>query len=505
MILKTITKYGVVEGRESGAKWISVFKGIPYAAPPVADLRWKPPRPPKAWEGTFRCHEFGDPCIQTPHPPGGFYEREFYRHSFHPYPPPWSEDCLYLNIWTPAKSTGDKLPVMMWIHGGGFTRGYGHEPRYDGEALAAKGVILVTINYRLGIFGFYGHRELTLENGFSGNYALLDQIAALRWIQENIKNFGGDEDNVTIFGQSAGAVSVQAIAASPLAKGLVHHAIMQSGGGLTVPEMRFELSDLEKSGEAFMKDAGVKSIAALRALSAKELLDIVVKTGRDNFAAFPVVRDGHVLLMDKGAAFLAGKHLDIDYLLGSTIDESQIFPAFPLGAVTKENFRETVLAKFGPRFRLLGDCCDPKDDNEAWFLLNRAPAMQLMAEHRSLAYAIDKARKNPVFSYVFARQPPGDDKPGVFHSGCICYALGTQRNCGRPFTPEDKKLSEIMVSYWTNFAKTGDPNGEGLPVWQPFTSSSQLEMKLDLSCGMWDFAPENPEVLKLQKLLLEEA
>jgi len=504
MILTADTKYGIVEGQESEKKGISVFKGIPYALPPVGDLRWRAPQPPEKWEGVRKCNTFGTPCIQPLRPSGGFYEKEFYRHSFHSYPPSWSEDCLYLNIWTPAKAAGEKLPVMMWIHGGGFTQGYGHEPRYDGETLADKGVILVSINYRLTIFGYYGHPELTQESGFSGNYGILDQIAALQWIQDNIESFGGDSGNVTMFGQSAGAISVQAIAASPLAQGLVHHAIAQSGAGLTVPQMRFDLSCLEQTGMEFMEDAGVKSIAELRAIPAEKMLDIVVKTNRSSFSTFPIVADGYVLPMDKGTAFLAGKQLDIDYLVGSTIDESQIFPSFPPEAVTKESFRKTMAAKRGAWFEMLAGCCDPKDDHEAWTLLNKAPGIQWMAEHRALAYAVDKTRKKPVYSYLFTRQVPGDDNPGAFHSSCIWYAMGTQRNCWRTFTPEDEKLSGIMVSYWTNFAKTGDPNGEGLPIWTPFTTGSQLEMKLDLTCEMYDFAHENIEMAKLQKLLEEE-
>jgi len=504
MILKVNTKYGIVEGQESGQKGISVFKGIPYATPPIGELRWRAPLPPEKWEGVRKCNAFGNPCIQLMRPSGGFYEKEFYKHSFHSYPPPWSEDCLYLNIWTPAKGVGEKLPVMMWIHGGGFIQGYGHEPRYDGETLAGKGVILVSINYRLTIFGYYGHPELTQESGFSGNYGVLDQIAALQWIRDNIEGFGGDPDNVTMFGQSAGAISVQAIAASPLAKGLVHHAIAQSGAGLSVPQMRFGLPFLEQRGVEFMEDAGAKSIAALRALPAEKVLDIIVKTNRDSFGAFPIVADGYVLPMDKGTTFLAGKQLDIDYLVGSTIDESQIFPSFQPEAVTKESFRKTMVEKRGIWFKLLADCCDPKDDYEAWVLLNKAHGMQWMAEHRALAYVLDTMRKKPVYSYTFTRKVPGDDNPGAFHSSCIWYAMGTHRNCWRTFTPEDEKLSETMVSYWTNFAKSGNPNGEGLPVWNPFTTGSQLEMKLDLTCEMYDFAHENSEMIKLQKLLAEE-
>ena len=222
MLLTVNTKYGTVQGVACDAKGVAAYKGIPYAKPPIGDLRWQAPQKPDSWEGVRLCDTFGSPCMQTLRPEGNFYRTEFYTHKFHPYPPKWGEDCLYLNIWTAAENQKAGLPVMVWIHGGGFTQGYGHEPRYDGQTLASNGVILVSINYRLNIFGFFGCKALTEESARSGNYGILDQLAAIEWIKENIEAFGGNPNNITIFGQSAGAISVQTIAASPLAAGKVN-------------------------------------------------------------------------------------------------------------------------------------------------------------------------------------------------------------------------------------------------------------------------------------------
>lgn len=499
MILHTNTIYGAVSGVECGAEGIVVYRGIPYAAPPVGSLRFKAPQPPVAWDGERCCDRFADACIQPPRPRGSFYEREFYRHDVHAYPPPWGEDCLYLNIWTPAKSQEDNLPVMVWIHGGGFTQGYSHEPRSDGETLAKNGVVVVSINYRLGIFGFFGSGELFRESGFCGNYAILDQIEALKWVRNNIAGFGGDPDRVTIFGQSAGAMSVQAITASPLSKGLVRRAICQSGAGLTVPEKRGTLEFLQRQGAEFMKAAGIADLEELRAVPAAELLDLAVKLGYNNLNALPMIADGYALPLDRGVAFKEGRCLDIEYLIGSTIDESKIYPDYARGEISQENFKE----KMQGWFRVLGECCSPVDDEDALRLANRRVAIQWFAEHRAMACRLAETGSKPVYAYVFAKEPPGEDHPGVFHSACIWYAFGNFKYCWRPFTEDDERLSEIMVKYWTNFAKTGDPNGPGLPVWSPFDNEDRLEMKLDIPCGMHDFSGECPEVMRVTERLLD--
>lgn len=499
MILHTDTIYGAVSGIQSSTEGVAVYKGIPYAAPPVNDLRWKAPQPPSPWEGVRRCDHFGHACIQPLRAGGGFYEREFYRHDFHAYPPPWGEDCLYLNIWTPAVEKDERLPVMVWIHGGGFTQGYSHEPRSDGENLAKNGVIVVSINYRLSIFGFFGSEELEKESGFCGNYAILDQIAALQWVKDNISGFGGDPDNVTVFGQSAGAISVQAIAASPLSKGLVRRAICQSGAGLTVPEMRFGAEFLKRQGEEFRKTVGASGLEQLRAIPEKQLMEMTIQHGYANMMAFPLIADGYVLPIDKGLAFKQGDCLDIEYLIGSTIDESRIFPDYPKGEITRENFHE----KMQGWYRMFGESCDPADDDDALRLANKRGGIQWFAEHRSLACMLAQNGSKPVYAYVFNREPPGEDHPGVFHSACIWYAFGTLKNCWRAFEDGDRRLSETMVKYWTNFAKTGDPNGPGLPMWSPFRNEDRLEMKLDIECGMHDFTEECPEVMALTERLLE--
>src|SRR5712692_3182942 len=252
---------GLIAGSVGKNSDVRVYKGVPFAAPPVGDRRWKSPKPAAAWEGVRKATEFSAICYQTPYPKNSIYYRE---------PEPLSEDCLYLNVWTAAKSAKERRPVMVWIHGGALTRGSGSVPTYDGEALARKGAVVVTINYRLGLFGFFAHPELTKESdrNSSGNYGLLDQIAALEWVQKNIAAFGGDPKRVTIFGESAGSWSVNYLMATPLAKGLFHRAIGESGGAFGVMK---KLADVEQSGTKFAASVGADSLAALRAKSAEDL------------------------------------------------------------------------------------------------------------------------------------------------------------------------------------------------------------------------------------------
>ena len=454
MLKQVVTKYGICEGVISEGGY-ALFKGIPYAAPPIGELRWKPPVEPSAWEGIRKCDQWGSAAVQSvafSNKRHG-YGMEFYAGA--DYPPKTSEDCLYLNIWTPAMQGNEKLPVMMWLHGGGVQSGYGHEIEFDGDAYCKRGVILVTINYRLNIFGYFSHPELGLENpyGASGNYGLMDQIQALKYIKENIAAFGGDPDNVTVFGQSGGGRSTQSICCSPLAKGLIHHAIVQSAGGLATAAGIRTRQMQEKNGIAFMEFTGCQNIAQLRALCAEELLQkfsMYLRQAKSfkehNRMGFNICTDGYALPCSMEESLILGKQHDIDYMLGTVSGDER------MGS--------------------------------------------MMASLAGWAELQTKQEKKPAYLYCFTRKPPaklfsfGAIK-GVFHSAELWYMFGTLGRCWRPMTEGDYQLSETMLDYWSNFAKTGNPNGQDHPTWTPFTPEKKLHMKLDVDrVGLHDYYNE---------------
>lgn len=324
MVLQVLTTSGPLEGVVLSNSCM-VFRGVPYAKPPVGELRFRPPQPPEPGKETRRCHTWGAACPQeTPHTPDTPYGIEFY--SGPDYPPAMEEDCLYLNIWTPAKSPEEKLPVMMWLHGGGVQNGYSHEVEFDGEALAKRGSILVTVNYRLNIFGFFAHPLLTEESPHhaSGNYGILDQIQALRWLRENIAAFGGDPENITVFGQSGGGRSTQALCCSPLSKGLLRHAIIQSAGGVLTGFGRVPRQALEERGQKFFDLFGLKTLEELRAIPWQRLLEMfreyTEKSG-GMFSGFNICTDGWVLPQSLEDTVIDGNNHDIDYIVGCTISE----------------------------------------------------------------------------------------------------------------------------------------------------------------------------------------
>lgn len=410
------TKQGQVEGYLSGGTVI--FKGIPYAAPPVGDLRFRRPQEHESWEGIRPCKEFGNSCPQADLTAPGFYAKEFYDEPL----PALNEDCLYLNIWTPESAGPDsKLPVMFWIHGGAFMHGTGSEKEFDGEGMARRGVILVTINYRVNAFGFFAHPELEQENDerVSGNYGILDQIAALKWVRENIAGFGGDPDNITVFGQSAGCMSVQTIISSPLAAGMLKRAILQSGGGLHGLHETPGKEQAWEAGRKLMEHLGVGSVAELRQVSAEKLRDGAYAVSGQSLAWTPHV-DGWLLADTTDNLAVKGEIHDVPYMIGSMGDD--------IGG-------KELLQKAGAAW------CENQLE------LGRTPA----------------------YLYFFDRKLPGDDA-GAFHSGELWYVFETLDRCWRPWEDWDRELAGQMAGYWTNFAKTGDPNGEGLPRWEPYTS-----------------------------------
>jgi len=454
------TDAGLLSGTAGKDTAVRVFKGIPFAAPPVGNLRWAAPKPPAHWDGVRKADEFGPMCMQGQ--PGGRGGRGG------PGGPParMSEDCLYLNVWTAARSAGDKRPVLVWFHPGGYTGGSGAAPGTDGEAFAKKGLVVVTVNYRLGVFGFFAHPELTQESDrhASGNYGLMDHTAALQWVQKNIAAFGGDPKRVTIDGDSAGAMSVGELMASPLAKGLFQRAISESGSyiGLSVNPMR-KLADAEQAGVKAAEAAGAKSVAELRAMPAAEVQGKLRAAGN-------VIIDGWFLPSNPADIFAAGQQNDVPLLVGSNKDEGTFF----LQGTTSDRFLEQARRRFG-------DLADtylklyPAGSNE------EASASQLAAFRDELGFVMrkwaqmeTKTGKSKAFLYYFTHEPPtaegsprGGRGTGATHGAEAQYVF--QNLLGnRPWSAVDHQLADTISSYWVNFATNGDPNGKGLPRWPAY-------------------------------------
>lgn len=466
---------GWVQGRvEEG---LTVYRGIPFAAPPVGDLRWRPPQPVQKWEGVKETVTFAPACIQgMTMGPGGRG-------------PAQSEDCLYLNIWSPAKSARDRVPVFVWIYGGGFAMGSTSEPTYSGEALAKKGVMLVSIAYRVGQMGFFAHPELSAEskNRVSGNYGILDMIAGLKWIRKNIAAFGGDPHRVTLFGESAGGIAVSMLCASPLAKGLFHGAISQSGGSFGPPrpvpmpgENMKRLADAERSGEAALREVGVASIAEARRLPP----DKVSGGGRAQAAGgghppglnyWPII-DGWVIPDDQYKLYESKRYNDVPVLIGYNSDEGLSFSP----PKTPEEYIAGVKSRFGPFADRLIAAYPPGSGKPA------KSARDLMRDaafgwHTWIwARLQSRTGKSRVFYYYFDQHPeyPPDSEQagrGSPHGQEVAYVF-RHLNPNQTPSQSDEAISEAMAAYWTNFAKYGDPNGPGLPHWPAFSDANPVLM-----------------------------
>ena len=455
---------GQLSGVPGSSAGMHIFKGIPFAAPPVGNLRWKLPQPVAHWDGVRKADAFGPRCMQNV--PGGATAQ------------PVSEDCLYLNVWTAAKAAGDKLPVMVWIYGGGYNTGSGSQPEYEGEALAKKGAVIVTMNYRLGVFGFFAHPELTKESDRRGaaNFALMDSVAALQWVQKNIAQFGGDPKRVTIFGESAGAGAIANLMAVPQAKGLFHRAIGESSSWTTATIGRLPtLADAEQAGVKYADGLGVKTLAELRAKPAADIL----KAGR---GAGPVI-DGWVLPEDTGAVFAQGKQIDVPVLVGSNRDES--FGATPRNA---DQFVQQSRQKYGDLadtfLKLYPGATDDQYKDSAFF----AGRDEMAWVMRNWARLEAKTGKSKAYVYFFTHQPfvqpnakgGGGFAPNAYgaatHTSEMQYVFNNPRNT--PWTDVDHQVSDTMSSYWVNFAANGDPNGKGLPKWTPFDEKNKNPMVL---------------------------
>jgi para-nitrobenzyl esterase len=484
------TANGTLEGTAEKTAGVKSYKGVPFAAPPTGDLRWKPPQAVKNWQGTRKADKFGPRCMQR----AVFGDMGFRSDGM-------SEDCLYLNVWTPAKSGKEKLPVLVYFYGGGFVAGDGSEARYQGESMAGKGMVAITVNYRLGPFGFMAHPELTKESPHhaSGNYALLDQNAALKWVQQNIAAFGGDPKRVTIAGESAGSISVSAQMASPLSKNLIAGAIGESGsiiGALSaVP-----LADGEQAGVKFATGLGATSLAELRALSAEKILEATAKPGQPWFT--PTV-DGYFFPKSPAEIFAAGEQAHVPLLAGANSEESGYFGILGRERPTVENYRKALERLYPGKADEVFKLYPATSETEVM------DAAQDLASDRFISFStwkwVELATKTggkPTYYYLYARPRPamraemGNAVPGLaggvvtgtqatanprpqsrgaVHSAEIEYAMGNlDHNKVYAWTPDDYKVSKTMQEYFANFIKTGNPNGKGLPNWPLFRDGRMI-------------------------------
>jgi para-nitrobenzyl esterase len=455
------TEAGPISGISGTSPEVRIYKGIPYAAPPVDSLRWRAPQPVPRRQNPLKADHFGPMCMQSRMGPSAAQA-------------PVSEDCLYLNIWTAAKSAKEKLPVMVWSHGGGYTMGSGDSPQFDGEALAKKGVVLVTYNYRLGVFGFFAHPELTKESGrnASGNYGLMDLAAALRWIQRNISNFGGDPARVTIFGVSAGAGLVANLVGSPEGKGLFQRGIAQSGAWMGIRIGKpMTLAQAEAAGVKTAEALGAKSLAALRAKPADELL----KSGR---GTGPIV-DGWFIPKDLSLIYEQGEQNDVDILVGSNKDEGTFFSR--PGGTTADQFTKQSNQRFGVLAEAFLKLYPAGSDAEA-------EASQLASFRDELGWLMRKwvnlqstRGKGKAYLYYFTHVPPetpGAPSRGATHGAETSYVFDNLTPSGLRWTDLDRQVADRISSYWASFAASGNPNGKGLPSWPAYGKDGKRAMVL---------------------------
>jgi len=456
------TTAGRIQGTTLNRGAVRAYLGVPYAAAPVGNLRWKAPQPAARWKGVREATQFGARCAQN----HVFDDMTFHETDF-------SEDCLFANIYTPANaSRSSKLPVMVWIHGGGLVAGASSEPRQNGDVLPINGVVLVTFNYRLGVFGFLASSELAAEQGgTAGNYGLMDMVAILRWVNQNIAEFGGNPDNVTIFGESAGSYAVSTLMASPMAQGLFHKAIGESGSLFGAGLLVAPLSERQKSDALWIAGLKVNSLSELRALSTAQILSATLNWKK----GFDVTVDGRLLTEPIEATYAAGKQAHVPLLAGWTRDEGAYFSK----PTTVKTYKKWAADKFEDRSTEFLNLYPGDTDEQATRsqldvngdLFIALGSWKWIEAHR-------KTNQAPVYRYIWdlpAPPCPAHPHPSAFHSNDIEYVFGTlDTRKGSVWRAEDRLLSDQVMSYWTNFARTGDPNGPGLPDWPPYGVKDEI-------------------------------
>jgi para-nitrobenzyl esterase len=492
------TANGVVETTNPPGSGVRSFKGIPFAQPPIGNLRWREPQPAKNWKGALNADKFAPRCMQRTSPGADYWFRSN----------GMNEDCLYLNVWTPARSGKERLPVLVYIFGGGFQNGDGSEPRYDGERMARKGIVAVTLNYRTNVFGFFAHPELTKEspNHASGNYGLLDQVAALEWVKRNIAAFGGDPRRVTIAGESAGSVSVSALMASPLSRNLMAGAIGESGAMISTLPPR-SLAEAEQNGAKFAIAAGAASLLALRSMTAEQIQEAAAKVTGFRFST---TLDGYFLPKLLTEIFEAGEQAKVPLLAGANSEEQGARSLLGSAEPTPENFAQAVKKLYGDRAEVVLKAYAPATAEE---VLDAATdlASDRFISHGTWKWTELQMKKGgkPVYRYLYAHPRPkflgnasqtapaaapaatqatgrGGQEPsaprGAAHSAEIQYAMGNLDLDKRyAWETADYKVSEVMHAYFVNFIKNGNPNGAGLPEWPAYSSDTKYQrMRLDV-------------------------
>jgi len=460
---------GLLAGTSSPDGKIQAFKGIPYAAPPIGNLRWKAPQAPKHWQGIRAADQYGNSAMQTTAARNP-WTAEFINDQ------PISEDCLYLNIWTPKHQKGESLAVLVYIHGGGYVEGSGSTAISNGENLARKGIIVIDINYRLGIFGFFAHPELSRESVHhsSGNYGLMDQMAALKWIQKNIASFGGDPKRVTVCGQSAGAGCVHDLIASPLTKGLMSGGIAQSGSDLVPRTPMLTLSQAEKACSDFTNSLGISSLKQLRDLSADELLAYTKKLPG---VLRPII-DGWFLPESVPVIYLQGKQNPVPVLTGINADEGSAKSNY--GKIPAEEFQKQNRQIYGVLYEDFEHFYPAHTDSEAG--TSQVESARDFGLASTYLWAVGYSKMAHAYTYYFNHPIPWPEFPqyGAFHSSEIPYVFTNLNKLMRPWTPADRQISEMMSSYWVNFVNKGDPNGPGLPLWPYVESKVAQTLYIDL-------------------------
>jgi para-nitrobenzyl esterase len=467
---------GRLQGVTAPGGAITVFKGVPFAAAPVGNLRWRAPQPVTSWTGVRNANQFGASCIQQIVKERKPWTHEFMAHG------DISEDCLYLNVWTPAKTSQDKLAVYVFFHGGGNVEGSGSIPAYDGTALANKGVVVVTLNYRLGVLGSFVHPELSAEAPYhaSGNYSALDVVAALRWVHANIAQLGGDPSRVTIGGQSAGSGHVHNMVSSPLAQGLFQGAIAESGSQVGTEMGGRSLKEVEQVGVEFAKAKGAQSLADLRRMSWQQIIAPIPAAtpgATPRQFRFSSVIDNYLFVATNAETIAQGKHNDVPTLTGSNSGEygaaaAQTFTVASFGKLAHDRY-----AEFADDFLKLYPATT---DAQATSLAKDAARDQ--ARVSTNLWARDRARTShtKTFTYYYNHALPGPDAAtfGAFHTSEIPYVLNSLAMSDRPFTAADHSIADTMSTYWANFIKTGDPNGVGLTHWPTVSEQPGMVMAL---------------------------
>jgi para-nitrobenzyl esterase len=509
------TANGILESTAAPKDGVRTFKSIPFGQPPVGDLRWREPQPVKNWTGNRNADQFGPRCMQITSPGADYWFRSN----------GMSEDCLYLNVWTPAKSGDERLPVLVYIFGGGFQNGDGSEPRYDGENMARRGMVAVSVNYRTNIFGFFVHPELSKESPHhaAGNYGLLDQVAALQWVQRNIAAFGGDPKRVTVAGESAGSISVSALMASPLSKNLFAGAIGESGAAISsLPPQ--PLAEAEQNGVKFAASAGAKSLAALRAMTAEQIQDAAAKARGIRFST---AMDGYFLSKSLAATFEAGEQAKVPLLAGSNTQEMPARSVLGTGDPTPETLANAIRKFYGEQADPVLKAYAAETTDEVY------EAAAHLASARFISYGTWKWTElqmktggKPVYRYLYARPRPAylgmpgqpataptagtgpgrgvqqSQAPrGASHSAEIQYAMGNL-DLDKRYTwePADYEVSKTMQAYFVNFIKTGNPNGPGLPDWPAYSADNNYQrMHIDAK------SQAEPEAHRDRYLALEAA